>query len=117
MIMDDITKIDSDIAKAIDDERNRIETGVELIPSENFVSKAVLQAMGSVFTNKYSEGYPKKRYYGGQEFVDVIEELAIERAKKLNDKVAEQQLRYDKLLDRWEKQADKMDAILLKLEK
>ena len=81
--MNDLKKSDPAVAKAIRDEIKRIETGVELIPSENDVSKAVLQAMGSVFTNKYSEGYPHKRYYGGQEFVDVIEDLAIERAKKL----------------------------------
>ncbi len=81
--MNDLKKSDPEIAKAIRDEIKRIETGVELIPSENDVSKAVLQAMGSVFTNKYSEGYPHKRYYGGQEFVDVIEDLAIKRAKQL----------------------------------
>jgi len=74
---------DPDIHKAILDELERQRNGVELIPSENFVSVAVLQALGSVFTNKYSEGYPKKRYYGGNEFVDVVEELAIERAKQL----------------------------------
>lgn len=61
----------------------RQKEGVELIPSENYVSPAVLEAMGSIFTNKYSEGYPGKRYYGGQEFVDQMETLAIERAKKL----------------------------------
>ena len=81
--MDELEKKDASISKAIKDEENRIETGVELIPSENFVSKAVLQALGSVFTNKYSEGYPHKRYYGGQQFVDVVEDLAIERCKKL----------------------------------
>jgi len=81
--MDDVNKADSEVAGAIKNEMKRIEDGVELIPSENFVSKAVMQAMGSVFTNKYSEGYPHKRYYGGQEFVDVVEDLAILRAKKL----------------------------------
>jgi glycine hydroxymethyltransferase len=81
--MNDITKTDSAVVEAIKGEMNRIEEGVELIPSENFVSKAVMQAMATVFTNKYSEGYPHKRYYGGQEFVDVIEDLAISRAKKL----------------------------------
>ena len=81
--MNDINDSDPEIAKAIKNELKREEEGVELIPSENNVSRAVLQAMGSVFTNKYSEGYPHKRYYGGQEFVDVIEDLAIERAKKL----------------------------------
>ncbi|MBW2980495.1 serine hydroxymethyltransferase [Candidatus Woesearchaeota archaeon] len=81
--MNDINTSDPQIAKAILGELKREEQGVELIPSENNVSKAVLQAMGSVFTNKYSEGYPHKRYYGGQEFVDVMEDIAIERAKKL----------------------------------
>ncbi|MBP9717786.1 serine hydroxymethyltransferase [Candidatus Gracilibacteria bacterium] len=64
-------------------EQKRQAEGIELIPSENYVSKAVLEANGSIFTNKYSEGYPGKRYYGGQEFVDQIENLAIDRAKKL----------------------------------
>ncbi|PJC36509.1 serine hydroxymethyltransferase [Candidatus Peregrinibacteria bacterium CG_4_9_14_0_2_um_filter_53_11] len=64
-------------------EQRRQSEGIELIPSENYVSPAVLEASGSIFTNKYSEGYPRKRYYGGQEFVDEVEELAIERAKKL----------------------------------
>ncbi len=82
-LMRDITESDPKIAELIQKELGRIREGVELIPSENFVSKAVLQAMGSVFTNKYSEGYPQKRYYGGQEFVDIMEDLAIERAKKL----------------------------------
>lgn len=81
--MSDIEKKDIPISNAIKNEMKRIRGGVELIPSENFPSKAVLQAMGSVFTCKYSEGYPHKRYYGGQEFVDVVEDLAIERAKKL----------------------------------
>ncbi len=82
-LMNDISKSDPQIALAIRNEQKRQEEGVELIPSENNVSRAVLQAMGSVFTNKYSEGYPHKRYYGGQEFVDVMEDIAIERAKKL----------------------------------
>src|SRR3989338_2250369 len=64
-------------------EKRRQAEGIELIPSENYVSEAVLEANGSIFTNKYSEGYPGKRYYGGQQFVDQIESLAIERAKKL----------------------------------
>lgn len=64
-------------------EKRRQAEGIELIPSENYVSAPVLEAMGSIFTNKYSEGYPGKRYYGGQEFVDQVENLAIERAKKL----------------------------------
>src|SRR3989338_2591759 len=82
-MMRDILESDPKIAELMKKELERIRNGVELIPSENFVSKAVLQAMASVFTNKYSEGYPRKRYYGGQEFVDEMEELAIERAKKL----------------------------------
>lgn len=81
--MNDLKKIDPSIAQEIKNELKRQEDGIELIPSENYVSKAVLQAMASVFTNKYSEGYPHKRYYGGQEFVDEIEDIAIERAKKL----------------------------------
>jgi len=83
MLMNNIKESDQEVYNLILQERNRIENGVELIPSENFVSRAVLQAIGSVFTNKYSEGYPKRRYYGGQEFVDIIENLAIKRAKDL----------------------------------
>ena len=74
---------DPDIARAIANEVHRQNSGLELIASENFVSSAVLQAAGSVLTNKYAEGYPGKRYYGGCEFVDVAEALAIERAKQL----------------------------------
>jgi glycine hydroxymethyltransferase len=74
---------DPEIARAIDDERHRQNSGLELIASENFVSLAVLEAAGSVLTNKYAEGYPGKRYYGGCEFVDVAESLAIARAKEL----------------------------------
>ena len=74
---------DPEIDAAIRDEQHRQNTGLELIASENFVSQAVLQAAGSVMTNKYAEGYPGKRYYGGCEFVDVAESLAIARAKKL----------------------------------
>src|SRR5213082_1621128 len=74
---------DPDIALAIDNEARRQHEGLELIASENFVSEAVREAMGSVFTNKYAEGYPGKRYYGGCEFADVVENLARERAKKL----------------------------------
>jgi len=81
--MDDIDKTDKEITKSILGEIKREQDGIELIPSENYVSKAVLQAMGSVFTNKYSEGYSHKRYYGGQEFVDQMEDIAVERAKKL----------------------------------
>ena len=71
------------MAAAIDNEVRRQHEGLELIASENFVSEAVLEAMGSVFTNKYAEGYPGKRYYGGCEYADVVEDLARERAKKL----------------------------------
>ncbi len=78
-----LSEVDPEISKAIDDETRRQEEGLELIASENFVSPAVLEAMGSPLTNKYAEGYPGKRYYGGCEFVDVAENLAIERAKAL----------------------------------
>ena len=74
---------DPEIAQAIRDEVNRQNTGLELIASENFVSAAVLEVMGSVLTNKYAEGYPGRRYYGGCEWVDVAESLAIDRAKAL----------------------------------
>ena len=74
---------DPEIALAIDNETRRQHEGLELIASENFVSEAVLEAAGSVFTNKYAEGYPGKRYYGGCVFADVVEELARERVKKL----------------------------------
>jgi glycine hydroxymethyltransferase len=74
---------DPDVADAIAHERHRQSTGLELIASENFVSPAVLEAAGSVLTNKYAEGYPGKRYYGGCEYVDVVESLAISRAKAL----------------------------------
>src|SRR2546428_8371047 len=74
---------DPQIAAAIDNETRRQHEGLELIASENFVSEAVLEAMGSAFTNKYAEGYPGKRYYGGCEFSDVVENLARDRAKQL----------------------------------
>jgi len=76
-------EVDPTIAAAIDNETRRQHEGLELIASENFVSEAVLEAMGSVFTNKYAEGYPGKRYYGGCEFADVVENLARDRAKQL----------------------------------
>jgi len=76
-------EVDPTIAIAIDNETRRQHEGLELIASENFVSEAVLEAMGSVFTNKYAEGYPGKRYYGGCEFADVVENLARDRAKQL----------------------------------
>jgi glycine hydroxymethyltransferase len=78
-----LKKQDSAVYKAIQGEIKRQREGMELIASENYVSEAVLEALGSVFTNKYSEGYPAKRYYGGQTYTDIIENLAIERAKKL----------------------------------
>jgi glycine hydroxymethyltransferase len=78
-----LAQADPDIAAAINNETRRQEEGLELIASENFVSTAVLEAAGSVMTNKYAEGYPGKRYYGGCEFVDVAETLAIKRAKEL----------------------------------
>ena len=83
--MHDISSQDKEIFDAIKKEHKRTEEGLEMIPSENFVSKAVLQAMGSILTNKYSEGYPKKRYYGGNQFIDEIETITIERAKKAFD--------------------------------
>jgi glycine hydroxymethyltransferase len=76
-------EVDPEVAIAIDNETRRQHEGLELIASENFVSEAVLEAMGSVFTNKYAEGYPGKRYYGGCEFADVVENLARDRAKQL----------------------------------
>lgn len=78
-----IEQSDKEVFEAIKKEEERQQSGLELIASENYVSKAVLEALGTVFTNKYSEGYPGKRYYGGQEHTDTIENLAIERAKKL----------------------------------
>src|SRR3989440_2620678 len=75
--------VDPQIADLLRDEAKRQATGLELIPSENLVSEAVLDAMGSIFTNKYAEGYPGKRYYGGCEVADKAEKLAIDRAKQL----------------------------------
>ena len=74
---------DKDVFSLIESEKNRQINGIELIASENFTSPAVMEATGSVLTNKYAEGYPGKRYYGGCEVVDLIEEIAIDRAKKL----------------------------------
>ena len=82
-LMETLKKSDPEIAAKLDSELNRQRTKLELIASENIVSKAVLEAQGSVLTNKYAEGYPGKRYYGGCEFVDEVEQLAIDRAKKL----------------------------------
>ncbi|MGL5513724.1 MAG: serine hydroxymethyltransferase, partial [Sporomusa sp.] len=80
-----LTATDPEIARAIDLERARQQNKLELIASENFVSKAVMEAQGSVLTNKYAEGYPGRRYYGGCEYVDIVEQLAIDRAKELFD--------------------------------
>src|SRR6202140_3497297 len=78
-----LAEVDPEVANAIRHEVERQHEGLELIASENFTSEAVLEATGSVFTNKYAEGYPGKRYYGGCEFTDIVENLARERAKKL----------------------------------
>jgi glycine hydroxymethyltransferase len=83
MDMRTLAEADPEIADAVRNELNRQRNGLELIASENFVSRAILAAAGSVFTNKYAEGYPGRRYYGGCEYVDVVESLAIARAKKL----------------------------------
>ena len=80
---DFIKNADPELWAGIEQEMQRQESHIELIASENFVSKAVMAAMGSPLTNKYAEGYPGKRYYGGCEYVDIVETLAIERAKKL----------------------------------
>ncbi|MDE7309364.1 MAG: serine hydroxymethyltransferase [Lachnospiraceae bacterium] len=80
---DEVKNFDAEVAKAMSDELKRQQDHIELIASENIVSKAVMAAMGSILTNKYAEGYPGKRYYGGCEYVDVVEDLARERAKEL----------------------------------
>ena len=81
--LEDVRSTDPQVAEAITAEMERQNTHIELIASENWVSKAVMAAMGSPMTNKYAEGYPAKRYYGGCQCVDIVENLAIERAKKL----------------------------------
>src|SRR2546423_9132731 len=78
-----LAEVDPEVAEAIRNERHRQNSGIELIASENFVSRAVLEAAGSVLTNKYAEGYPGRRYYGGCGFVDAGERAAITRAKAL----------------------------------
>src|ERR1700688_1844341 len=78
-----LAQADPEVAAAIDHETLRQHEGLEMIASENFVSEAVLEAAGSIFTNKYAEGYPGRRYYGGCEYADVVENLARDRAKKL----------------------------------
>ena len=80
---DEILKVDPEVARAIEAEGERQNSHIELIASENWVSKAVMAAMGSILTNKYAEGYPGKRYYGGCQYVDIVENIAIQRAKEL----------------------------------
>src|SRR5699024_11079901 len=81
--MEHVKTTDYELYQAMEQEKKRQQGKIELIASENFVSEAVMEAMGSVLTNKYAEGYPGKRYYGGCEFVDVVENLARDRAKQL----------------------------------
>ena len=81
--MSELQRVDPDIYRVLCQEAERQEHNLELIASENVVSRAVLEAQGSILTNKYAEGYPGRRYYGGCEFVDVAEQLAIDRAKQL----------------------------------
>src|SRR5690625_1273822 len=81
--MDHLKQSDRELYDAIEAEKKRQQDNIELIASENFVSEAVMEAAGSVLTNKYAEGYPGKRYYGGCEFVDIAEELAINRAQEI----------------------------------
>src|SRR5947207_859069 len=82
-MMKHVKQQDPELFNLVHSEETRQREGLELIPSENYVSSAVLEALGTVFTNKYSEGYPGKRYYGGQVNTDQIENIAINRAKKL----------------------------------
>lgn len=81
--MKNLKKVDKEVYSALSGEIKRQAEGLEMIASENYVSSAVLEALGTVFTNKYSEGYPGKRYYGGQEYTDIVETIAINRAKKI----------------------------------
>ena len=83
MNMNELKKFDPEVYNAIVNEIKREQNKIVLIASENYASKAVLEAQGSVFTNKYAEGYPNRRYYGGCEYADVVESLAINRAKEL----------------------------------
>ena len=82
---EEVERFDPEVAAAMDKETNRQRDNIELIASENLVSKAVMAATGSTLTNKYAEGYPGKRYYGGCEYVDIVEDLARDRAMKLFD--------------------------------
>ncbi len=83
MATDDLKTTDPEVYAAIQKEKGREHEKIVLIASENYVSKAVLEAQGSIFTNKYAEGYPSRRYYGGCEYADIVENLAIERTKKI----------------------------------
>src|SRR3989344_7536311 len=83
--MKNLKQIDPEIYDLIKEEENRQQEVLEMIPSENYTSKAVIEALGSVLTNKYSEGYPRKRYYQGNRVVDDVELIAVDRAKKLFD--------------------------------
>ena len=85
MNFEELKVVDADVAAAIEAEMDRQNSHIELIASENWVSDAVMEAQGSIMTNKYAEGYPGKRYYGGCQCVDIVENLAIERAKELFD--------------------------------
>ena len=82
-LLETLANVDPQVQKAIDMELSRQRNKLEMIASENIVSSAVMQAQGSILTNKYAEGYPGKRYYGGCEYVDIVEQLAIDRAKEL----------------------------------
>ena len=94
-----IAEYDSDLSKHLEAESNRQEEHIELIASENYASKRILEAQGSVLTNKYAEGYPNKRYYGGCEHVDGAETLAIERAKTLfNAKICNRNIIFKSIL-------------------
>src|SRR5690625_2495050 len=83
--MDHVKKFDNDVYESIEAEKKRQQNNIELIASENFVSEDVLEAMGSVLTNKYAEGYPSRRYYGGCEYADIVENAAIDRLTELFD--------------------------------
>ncbi len=82
-MMEYVKQADNEVFQAMLQEKERQQDKIELIASENFVSRAVMDAMGSILTNKYAEGYPDKRYYGGCEYVDIVEDLARERAKEI----------------------------------
>ena len=98
-------KRDNLVFDIIKKEYNRQLSGIELIASENFVSEQVLEAMGSVMTNKYAEGYPGKRYYGGCQFVDQTEQLAIDRIKEIYGVITSYSIHYTKLYERLNRQS------------